>query len=63
MMGGALSTGERIEIRGFGSFFCITVRRSGRNLKTVSRSLPGKHVLPPAKNRERVSSVILSKID
>ena len=60
MMGGALSTGERIEIRGFGSF-SLHVRppRIGRNPKTgESVALPGKHVphFKPGKElRERVN--------
>jgi nucleoid DNA-binding protein len=39
MMGGALSSGERIEIRGFGSFSCISVRRAwAATRRRVSRS-------------------------
>ena len=62
MMSGALSGGERIEIRGFGSF-CLHYRppRLGRNPKTgESVALRGKHVphFKPGKElRERVSSV------
>ncbi|MFC3551846.1 integration host factor subunit beta [Lysobacter cavernae] len=60
MMGGALSGGERIEIRGFGSFSLhYRPPRLGRNPKTgESVALPGKHVphFKPGKElRERVS--------
>jgi integration host factor subunit beta len=60
MMGGALSTGERIEIRGFGSFSLhFRPPRIGRNPKTgESVALPGKHVphFKPGKElRERVN--------
>jgi len=63
MMGGALSDGERIEIRGFGSFSLhYRPPRLGRNPKTgESVALPGKHVphFKPGKElRERVSSVL-----
>ena len=63
MMGGALATGERIEIRGFGSFSLhYRPPRLGRNPKTgESVALPGKHVphFKPGKElRERVSDVI-----
>jgi len=63
MMGGALSSGERIEIRGFGSFSLhFRPPRLGRNPKTgESVALPGKHVphFKPGKElRERVSGVI-----
>ena len=46
MMGGALASGERIEIRGFGSFSLhYRPPRLGRNPKTGdSVALPGKHV-------------------
>ena len=46
MMGGALSTGERIEIRGFGSFSLhYRAPRIGRNPKTgESVGLSGKYV-------------------
>ncbi|TZF91386.1 integration host factor subunit beta [Cognatilysobacter lacus] len=60
MMSGSLSGGERIEIRGFGSF-CLHYRppRVGRNPKTgESVALRGKHVphFKPGKElRERVS--------
>ncbi|WP_045767533.1 integration host factor subunit beta [Xanthomonas albilineans] len=63
MMGGALSGGERIEIRGFGSFSLhYRPPRLGRNPKTgESVALPGKHVphFKPGKElRERVSAVV-----
>ena len=63
MMGGALSTGERIEIRGFGSFSLhYRPPRMGRNPKTgESVALPAKHVphFKPGKElRERVSDVV-----
>ena len=56
----SLSSGERIEIRGFGSFSLhYRPPRSGRNPKTGdSVSLPGKHVphFKPGKElRERVN--------
>jgi integration host factor subunit beta len=62
MMGAALSSGERIEIRGFGSFSLhFRPPRLGRNPKTGdSVALPGKHVphFKPGKElRERVSHV------
>ena len=62
MMGGALAQGERIEIRGFGSFSLhYRPPRIGRNPKTGdSVTLPAKHVphFKPGKElRERVSSV------
>ncbi|MGY6554901.1 MAG: integration host factor subunit beta [Wenzhouxiangella sp.] len=56
----ALASGERIEIRGFGSF-CLHFRppRMGRNPKTGDAvALPGKHVphFKPGKElRERVN--------
>lgn len=62
MMSASLSGGERIEIRGFGSF-CLHYRppRVGRNPKTgESVALRGKHVphFKPGKElRERVSGV------
>ena len=46
MMGGALSQGDRIEIRGFGTFH-LNYRppRTGRNPKTGALvAVPGKHV-------------------
>ena len=62
MMGASLSGGERIEIRGFGSFSLhYRPPRLGRNPKTGdSVALPGKHVphFKPGKElRERVSGV------
>lgn len=62
MMGSALANGERIEIRGFGSFSLhYRPPRLGRNPKTgESVALPGKHVphFKPGKElRERVSGV------
>jgi integration host factor subunit beta len=59
-MSGALSSGERIEIRGFGSFSLhFRPPRIGRNPKTGdSVALPGKHVphFKPGKElRERVN--------
>ena len=61
-MSGALAAGERIEIRGFGSFSLhYRPPRTGRNPKTgESVSLPGKHVphFKPGKElRERVNDV------
>jgi len=59
-MSAALASGDRIEIRGFGSF-CLHFRppRIGRNPKTGdSVALPGKHVphFKPGKElRERVN--------
>lgn len=63
MMGGALADGERIEIRGFGSFSLhYRPPRLGRNPKTGdSVALAGKHVphFKPGKElRERVSDVL-----
>lgn len=62
MMGGALATGERIEVRGFGSFSLhFRPPRTGRNPKTGDAvALAGKHVphFKPGKElRERVSTV------
>src|SRR5690606_38155259 len=62
MMGGSLAHGERIEIRGFGSFSLhYRPPRTGRNPKTGDAvALPGKHVphFKPGKElRERVSDV------
>ena len=59
-MSTSLSNGERIEIRGFGSFSLhFRPPRTGRNPKTGdSVSLPGKHVphFKPGKElRERVN--------
>ena len=63
MMGGALADGERIEVRGFGSFSLhFRPPRTGRNPKTGDAvALAGKHVphFKPGKElRERVSGVI-----
>ncbi len=63
MMGGSLASGDRIEIRGFGSFSLhYRPPRLGRNPKTgESVALPGKHVphFKPGKElRERVSPVV-----
>ncbi|MCI1709780.1 MAG: integration host factor subunit beta [Chiayiivirga sp.] len=60
-MSGSLSGGDRIEIRGFGSFSLhFRPSRIGRNPKTGdSVALPGKHVphFKPGKElRERVNS-------
>ncbi len=68
MMGGALSAGDRIEIRGFGSFSLhYRPPRVGRNPKTgESVALPGKHVphFKPGKElRERVSAVVPQDAD
>jgi integration host factor subunit beta len=65
MMGQALSGGDRIEIRGFGSFSLhYRPPRVGRNPKTgESVALPGKHVphFKPGKElRLRVSSAVPS---
>jgi integration host factor subunit beta len=62
MMGGALAEGDRIEIRGFGSFSLhYRPPRTGRNPKTGDAvALPGKHVphFKPGKElRDRVSAV------
>ena len=62
MMGGALSDGDRIEIRGFGSFSLhYRPPRTGRNPKTGDAvALPGKYVphFKPGKDlRDRVSGV------
>ena len=61
-MSESLSNGERIEIRGFGSFSLhFRPPRIGRNPKTGdSVSLPGKyvpHFKPGKELRERVNSV------
>jgi integration host factor subunit beta len=63
MMAGSLSHGDRIEIRGFGSFSLhFRPPRTGRNPKTGDAvALPGKHVphFKPGKElRERVTAVI-----
>ncbi|MEZ5465948.1 MAG: integration host factor subunit beta [Lysobacteraceae bacterium] len=62
-MSGALAHGDRIEIRGFGSFSLhYRPPRIGRNPKTGdSVALPGKHVphFKPGKElRERVSDTM-----
>ena len=62
-MSEALSTGDRIEIRGFGSFSLhFRPPRAGRNPKTGdSVSLPGKyvpHFKPGKELRERVNESI-----
>ena len=62
MMGGALANGERIEVRGFGSFSLhYRPPRTGRNPKTGDTvALAGKHVphFKPGKElRERVTGV------
>jgi integration host factor subunit beta len=61
LMGGALSGGDRIEIRGFGSFSLhFRPPRMGRNPKTGEAvALSGKHVphFKPGKElRERVDA-------
>jgi len=63
MMAGSLASGERIEIRGFGSFSLhYRPPRMGRNPKTGEAvALPGKHVphFKPGKElREKVSGVM-----
>ena len=68
MMGGALASGERIEIRGFGSFSLhYRPPRLGRNPKTGdSVALPAKHVphFKPGKElRERVTTVVPQPAD
>jgi integration host factor subunit beta len=65
-MSNSLSSGERIEIRGFGSFSLhYRPPRAGRNPKTGgSVSLPGKHVphFKPGKElRERVNASMLKE--
>jgi len=62
MMGGALADGDRIVVRGFGSFSLhFRPPRTGRNPKTGDAvALPGKHVphFKPGKElRDRVSNV------
>ncbi len=66
MMSDALAHGERIEVRGFGSFSLhFRPARIGRNPKTGdSVALPGKHVphFKPGKElRECVNSVEISE--
>jgi integration host factor subunit beta len=63
MMSDALTNGQRIEVRGFGSFSLhFRPPRMGRNPKTgESVELPGKHVphFKPGKElRERVNPVV-----
>ncbi len=65
-MSQALSSGERVEVRGFGSFSLhYRPPRQGRNPKTgVSVALAGKHVphFKPGKElRERVNQGFLSQ--
>ncbi len=65
-MSHALSSGERIEIRGFGSFSLhYRPPRMGRNPKTgAAVALPGKHVphFKPGKElRERVNEGVASE--
>jgi integration host factor subunit beta len=67
-MSEALSTGERIEIRGFGSFSLhFRPPRMGRNPKTGdSVPLPGKHVphFKPGKElRERVNEAAANRVE
>ena len=62
MMGSALAVGERIEVRGFGSFSLhYRPARTGRNPKTGEAvELSGKHVphFKPGKElRDRVNNV------
>ena len=62
-MGASLAEGERIEIRGFGSFSLhYRPPRTGRNPKTgAAVALPGKyvpHFKPGKELRERVSDVM-----
>jgi len=63
MMSGALSGGDRIEIRGFGSFSLhYRPPRIGRNPKTGEAvSLPGKHVPHFKPGKELRDRVNLSK--
>ena len=68
IMSDALATGERIEIRGFGSFSLhFRPPRVGRNPKTGdSVALPGKYVpyFKPGKElRDRVNGIISSDTD
>ena len=63
MMASSLAGGERIEVRGFGSFSLhYRPPRNGRNPRTGETvALPGKHVphFKPGKElRERVSDVV-----
>jgi integration host factor subunit beta len=66
-MTGALAEGERIEIRGFGSFSLhFRAARLGRNPKTGEKvNLMGKyvpHFKPGKELRERVNRGLLSEI-
>ncbi|NLA68821.1 MAG: integration host factor subunit beta [Gammaproteobacteria bacterium] len=68
VMGGALADGERIEVRGFGSFSLhYRPPRTGRNPKTGEAvALPGKyvpHFKPGKELRERVSDVMPQPAD
>lgn len=68
MMGGALASGQRIEIRGFGSFSLhYRPPRTGRNPRTgATVALPGRHVphFKPGKElRERVSEVVPKDVE
>lgn len=68
MMGGALSEGDRIEVRGFGSFSLhYRPPRTGRNPKTGDTvALPGKyvpHFKPGKELRERVAPVMPLPVD
>lgn len=61
-MSGALSGGDRIEVRGFGSFSLhYRPPRTGRNPKTgTAVALPGKyvpHFKPGKELRERVNEI------
>lgn len=67
-MSQSLANGERIEIRGFGSFSLhYRPPRMGRNPKTGdSVALPGKHVphFKPGKElRERVNESVAKAVD
>ena len=59
-MAGSLSTSDRIEIRGFGSFSLhFRAPRTGRNPKTGDTvELEGKHVKPGKELRDRVNESI-----
>ncbi|HET8942680.1 MAG TPA: integration host factor subunit beta [Rudaea sp.] len=66
-MSQALATGQRIEIRGFGSFSLhYRPPRMGRNPKTGSAvALPGKyvpHFKPGKQLRERVNQSLQSRL-
>lgn len=67
-MSNSLSGGDRIEIRGFGSFSLhYRSPRTGRNPKTGDPvALPGKHVphFKPGKElRDRVNEQFLNELD